>query len=580
MRLIQSKRRSPLGESPLRHFNLGDQVPGLVLGATAFFLLLLVGYPLLWLVLTSFGIPDDLSLSHIIRVFTDPRNLHPVENTLLLAVGCGVGSIFLGVPLAWATARTDMPARRAIQALVAMAYITPPYLTALAYIILLGPQAGYFNRLLRLFHLGPLDIFSMGGVIAVVTLHGFAYTYFLTYDALRSLDAPFSETARILGASPFAVLRRIVLPLVAPGITGGALLAAVQAMADFGPQAFLGLPARIVFLPTRIYGALGSYPPRWADTAAMSLVLILLTVAGLYAQRVYLERRSFVTVGGRGVRVERSSLGRWGWLALLGCLGIVFFSTIAPFGVLAAAAFSRNWTLPLAAGNLTLANFQTALITDQVSSRGVLNSFGLAAGAATVGTLLGLFVSYLEQRTQIRGRRLLDYLAGLPLGLPGTVMAFGMILAFIRPPFQFLYATIWIILAAYVARFVPLAVRTTSASLRQVDPVLEEAARITGASWGRTLVRILAPVLRSGLLTAWLLVFIPALSELSATILLYTSGTETISVAIFRLSDLGQFEPVAALAVFTIAVTLVAAGLLQWLGSRGGAQTVRELPVR
>ena len=164
----------------------------------------------------------------------------------------------------------------------------------------------------------------------------------------------------------------------------------------------------------------------------------------------------------------------------------------------------------------------------------------------------------------MRGRRLLDYLAILPLGLPGTVMAVGILLAFIRLPVP-IYGTIWILLAAYVARFIPLATRSANATFRQIDPSLEEAGRVTGASWWHTIRRILFPLSRPGLLVAFLLVFIPAFSELSATILLYTGGTETIAIAIYRLNDLGQLEVVSALAVFTIAVVLTLAALVNWL---------------
>lgn len=557
---------------------LSDRIPTLVLGLAALLLLGLVGYPLLWLLLGALGVPGDISLTHFTRAYTRSGNAEPLKNTLVLAFGCGLLSVLLGVPLAWATARTNMPLRRTIQAFVALAYITPPYLTALAYIILLGPNAGHFNRLLTwLFGLedGPLNVFTMGGVIFVIALHVFAFPYFLTYSALQALDAPLEESAQMLGAGRWTVARRVTLPLVAPAITGGALLAAVESMALFGPQAFLGLPAQLVFLPTRIYGLLGSYPPRWGDASALSLILVLLTVVGLFVQRGYLERRSFVTVSGRGVRTQRLTLGAWRWPLLAFCLMVVFFAAIAPVGVLVAAAFSKSWIDPLTLSNLTLANFREALFDDQVAVRGIVNSFKLAIGAACIATILGLFVAYIDLRTKARGRRLLDYLAILPLGLPGTVLAVGVLLAFIRPPFQ-IYGTIWILLVAYVARFIPLAVRSANSALRQVDPSLEEAARITGASWLRTIRSILLPMVRPGLLAAWLLVFIPALGELSATILLYSSGTETIAVAIFRLRDLGQLEVVSALSVFTIAVILVISLVLHSLASRGGSPVATE----
>jgi iron(III) transport system permease protein len=403
---------------------------------------------------------------------------------------------------------------------------------------------------------GPIDIFSMGGVIFVIGIHVFAFTYFMTYTALQSVDASYEEAASLLGASRWTVFLKVNLGQVAPAITGGALLSAVDSMALFGPQAFLGLPAQITFLPTRIYGVIGSYPPRWSEASALSLTLVVLTACGLLLQRGYLDRRSYATVGGRGVRVETIRLGRWKWPLAAFCLCVVFLSSIAPVVVLAIAAFSRSWVNGLSIANLTLENFNEALVNNQIAVRGILNSFRLAAGASACAVIVGAAVAYVDLRTRAKGRRLLDYLAILPLGLPGTVMAVGVLLAFIRPPFA-IYGTIWILLVAYVARFVPLATRSANSTLRQIDASLEEAARIAGASQLATLWRILLPLARPGLAVAFLLVFIPALSELSATILLYSGGTETIAVALFRLNDLGQFEVVAALAVFTIAVTLL-----------------------
>ena len=489
-------------------------------------------------------------------------------------------SIVLGVPLAWATARTDMPLRWLVHALVALSYVMPPYLTALAYIFLLGPDAGSFNRLLRAafgFETGPFDIFSMPGVIFVIGIHVFAFTYFLTYTALQSVDASLEESAQVLGADRWTVIRRVNLPLVAPAITGGALLAAVESLALFGPQAILGTPARIVFLPTRIYATIGGYPPRWGEAAALSLVLVLLTIIGLAIQRGYLERRSYITVGGRGVRTRRVALGRWRCLLLALCGSVVFFSAIAPIGVLGLTAVSKNWIDPPSLANVTLAHFTAALFTDQIAVRGILNSFRLASAAALIAVCVGAAIAYLDVRTEVRGRRLLDYLAILPLGLPGTVIAVGILLAFIRPPFS-IYGTIWILLIAYVARFIPLATRSANATFRQIDPSLEEAARITGARWLPTIWRVLLPLSRPGLLVAFLLVFIPAFGELSATILLYTGGTETISVAIYRLNDLGQLEVVSALAVFTIGVVLTLSLLVNLLS--GAVVADAHAPVR
>ena len=553
-----------------------------VLGLAIALLFVIVAYPMLWLVLAAFGIPGPPTVEHLARVATRAQNFDSLVNTLQLAFGTGLVSIAFGVPLAWATARSDMPLRRSVHALVALSYITPPYLTALAYIILLGPDAGHFNRLLR-WLLGlegaPFNIFSMGGVIFVIGVHVFAFTYFLTYTALQSVDASLEESAQVLGAGRWTVIRRINLPLVAPAITGGALLGAVDSLALFGPQAILGTPARIVFLPTRIYATISGYPPRWGEAAALSLVLVLLTVLGLAIQRGYLERRSYITVGGRGVRTGRTRLGAWRWVLLAFCGTVVFFSAVAPISVLAITSLSKNWIEPPTLANLTLAHFQAALFTDQIAARGIANSFRLATGAALIAVSLSAAIAYLDVRTTLKGRRLLDYLAILPLGLPGTVIAVGILLAFIRPPFS-IYGTIWILLVAYVARFIPLATRSANATFRQIDPSLEEAARITGASWLTAIRRILLPLSRPGLFVAFLLVFIPAFGELSATILLYTGGTETIAIAIYRLNDLGQLEVVSALAVFTVGVILALSLLVSLLSGPGAVAADAQAPVR
>jgi iron(III) transport system permease protein len=547
----------------------------LVLGTAVALLLAIVAYPLLWLLLGALGLPRALGLHDIERAFTRAANYTALVNTLELALGAGIMSVVLGVPLAWAVARSDMKLKRLVHALVALSYVTPPYLTALAYTILAGPDAGHFNRLLRFlfgFADGPLNIFSLGGVIFVIGIHVFAYTYFLTQGALRSIDASLEESAQILGARSWQTTLRVNLPLVAPAITGGALLAAIDSLALFGPQALIGLPAQIVFLPTRIYGTIGSYPPRWGEASALSLMLVALTVAGLAMQRYFLERRSYVTVSGKGARTQTIRLGPWKWVLLAFCLAVVFFSAVAPVGVLTLTAFSKSWVAPPTPSNFTLAHFQTALFMDQIAVRGILNSLRLATGAAFLAVIIGAAVAYLDLRSTLRFRRVLDYLAILPLGLPGTVMAVAVLLAFIRVPLP-IYGTIWILLIAYVARFVPFATRSANATFRQIDPSLEEAGRIVGATWFQSIRRILVPLARPGLLVAFLLVFIPAFGELSATILLYTGGTETISIAIYRLNDLGQLEVVSALAVFTIAVVLALSGLVNLLSgdtARGG----------
>ncbi|HWT79770.1 MAG TPA: ABC transporter permease subunit, partial [Candidatus Methylomirabilis sp.] len=257
----------------------------------------------------------------------------------------------------------------------------------------------------------------------------------------------------------------------------------------------------------------------------------------------------------KGAPLDRVPLGVWRVPALCLC-GLVFlFSVGLPYLTLLGVSFSRQWATVLESGSLTLRNYSYALFEFSLTQQAILNSLGLAAGAATLAMILGTLIAYLDLRTRFVGRRVLDYLSLVPLGLPGIVLSVGFIQAWIRPPLV-LYGTIWILLVAYMARYIPFAVRSANTSLRQLDPALEEAARITGAPWLTSLVAVTIPLIKRGMLSGWLLIFVPALRELSASILLFTSGTETISVAIFQLYEEGYFESVCALAVVTLVVSL------------------------
>lgn len=541
--------------------------------------LVLVAYPLVWLFLGSLDLPGEASLQAFEELFTETAHRQALLNTLILAAVTGVASAILGVPLAWAAARTDLPAKGWLHAAVALTYMLPPYLTALAYITLAAPNSGYLNRLVVTLtgaESGPFNLFTFGGVAFVIALHVFSLVYFFTYTALLSVDGALEQSAQILGAGRLQILRTVTLPLVAPAITSGVLLAGIHSMALFGPQSFLGTPANVSFLPTHIYGQLRRFPPQLDEASALASVLVVLTVAGLFVQRAFLERKSYVTVTGKGGRAELLRLRRWKWPLMGYCWGVISIAVILPLGFLVTASFSESWLEPFGPSNWTFANYSYAIFEEQTSRRGIINSLRLAAGAATLCMVLGLFIAYIDLRTRARGRRLLDYLAIIPLGLPGTVLGLGLLQGWIRVDFP-IYATIWILLIAYIVRFLPVAVRGANTSLLQLDPSLEEAGRITGATWFRSLTRITFPLLRPGLLVGWVLVFVPTIGELSATILLYTQGTETIPIAIFRLQELGRLEVVAALAVVTVVITLVALVIAVRVAGRGvGALVGRE----
>lgn len=542
-------------------------------------LLILIAYPIGWLLATAFGAPKGFDFSAFVSVFSSETLLTTISNTLILGVSCAVGAIAVGVPLAWYTAVSDGPFRKTIHTAVIATYVTPPYLTAIAFTLLLSPQAGVLNTAFKSVGLPTFNIYSMPGLVVVISLHVCSFSYLMVHDALKRIDGPLIEAAQTLQASRAAVIRRIVLPLVAPAVTGGALLAGIIAMTEFGPQAVLGGPAGLTFLPTRIVSSLGGYPPRWDEMAVLALILVLFAIVGLYVQRRVLSKQSFITVAGRGITPMRMSLGKARWPAAALAILFAIVATVLPFAVLVSGAFAAQPTEFLSPANFTLHNFTTAFVDDPVTARAVANSAGLAAAAATICVLIGLMISYVSARTSSKARNVPDYIAALPLGLPATVIGFGLLLAVINPPFRFLYATSALLLLLYIVRFLPLATRALNSGLSQLSPDLEAAARISGATWFTAIRRISLPLLAPTIIAAWLLVLMPSMNELGGTIVLYSSGNETISIAIIRLNELGQFGPVAALAVTIIAALLIVSNLANRL-NRGGAERPQRKAAR
>ena len=550
-----------------------------VMGGAVVALIVLVVLPLLSLLFGSVKGEQGLSFDHFSEVLSGRLYLTALKNSLILGAWTSLFSLVLGLVLAWAVSRTDVPGKPLIQLTATLSYLSPPFLTAIALTYLFSPNAGLINVLMRDTAGLPwltFNIFSMPGLVLVTVMHTFPFVYLLASSALLSVDASYEEAAQILGASKLRTALSITAPLVAPAILSGTLLAFVNALALFGSQAIIGLPARIFTLPTRIY-ALFDYPPEYGLASALSLVLVLITVVALYLQRAFLARRSYVTLAGKGSRPQLMQLGALRW-AMLGVVILIFIVSIgAPYATLIAVSFSKSWGLDFWKG-LTLANYKFILFDYNVTQRAILNSLMLATAAATIAVILGAVIGWIDLRTRSPGRRFLDYAALIPLGLPGIVVAVALIQFWLAMPIA-LYGTLAILLLAYVGRYIPLGVRAANSSLRQIDPSLEESAQILGASWMTTMREITLPLIRPGLFAGWLLVFVPVIQELSASILLFSSSSITLAVAVYNLYETGYIEPVAALAMINMVIIGVAIWLANWVGggrlvSRGDAAPV------
>ncbi len=526
-------------------------------------MLVMVLNPLAWLLYTSLRVEGGgLTLAHYLSVATTPRYLGPVANSFLLAFSVAVLSLLVAAPAAWGAARTDMPLGGLVRMLVLASFATPPFLGALAWILLASPNAGVLNRaFVGLFGVasGPLNIYSMPGLIFVVTLYQFPIVFMLITSALSAMASDVEDAANVLGAGTIRTAATIVLPLLLPALLGGFLLAFLDALSVFGAPAMIGSPARFRVITTEIW-ALFQYPARYEAGSALALLLLLVTVCLLYIQRRALGRRGFATLTGKGGVKRLIRLGPWRYVLLGYCLLLLLCSLGLPYLMLLQASFSKAWGAGFSINNLTLDQYRFVLVDFQSTRNSILNSFQLAVMAATVVALLTAAAAYVSERRLVRGHQVLTFVALAPMVLPSIVLAVGMFFAYTRPPL-FLYGTLWVLLVAYATKALPVAFTSSRAAVRSIHRELDEAARVMGASTLRCFRDVTLPLMKNGIGAAWILVFIMSLRELSSAVFLYTAKTQVIAVSILNLQAEGNLEAAAVLGVVLLVTTFGIVGI-------------------
>jgi iron(III) transport system permease protein len=535
-----------------------------VWAAVVLLLVFLMALPLGWLVWTSLSAPGGVGLGHYVAVFHNVALLKALWNTVVLAVWVGLASIAVGAPLAWLTARTDLPAKGLIRSLVLASFVTPPFLGAFAWVMLAGPNAGLLNTLWRdvTGATDPLvNIFTMSGLVFVVTTYTFPYVYIMVANTLALIASDLEEAAAILGAGRVSIARTVTLPMVAPALVSGFILAVLQALALFGSPAILALPAGFHTITTQIW-AMFQYPPKIEQAAAISMPLLLATALLLLVQKRLLGRRGYAAVGGKGGLRQPIPLGRWRYPALLGCLAVMACAIFLPYGILAKAAFSRAWAQPLTWSNLTLSNFTFTFFEYGATRAAIVNTLELGVATASIGAVLVALLSYVTNRRLVVGHQLVAFLALAPIVIPGVVLAVALFIAYTRPPFV-LYGTLAILFVAYLTKEMPVGYAQSDATFRSIPPELEDAGRILGAGRLRILRDVTAPLARSGIIAAWCFIFIGVIRELSASIILFTPATKVISVVIFDLKEEGQFGAIAVLGIVMLLLTFATVTLVQ-----------------
>jgi iron(III) transport system permease protein len=508
-----------------------------------------------------------LTLANFAAAYGRPRYITALVNSLVMGLAVTAVCAAIAVPMAWAVARTDMPGKALIRTLTLGAFITPPYLGALAWILLAGPNAGWLNTAYKALtgaESGLINIFTFPGLVFIIAIYSYPYLFVFVSAALETVSSEMEDAANILGAGLWRATATVTLPLVLPAILGGSIITFLEAIALFGSPAMIAIPARYNVVTTQMLEFF-SYPVRVEVAQAYALPLLAVTVALYGLQQRIIGRRGHVTLTGKGGERRVLRLGAWRWALFAFCLFVCALSVLLPLAVLTQAAFAKSWTRGLSPANLTLDNFHFILFEQQATVQSMLNTFVYAAAAASFALGLGLAIAYIVQRRLTPWGGALSFLCLAPFVVPGIVLAIGFYAAYASPPFA-LYGTAAIMILAFTTRFLPIAYANSAAAVRGVNPEMEDAVRILGGGRLRAIGDVVAPLIRRSLIGAWLLVFIPATRELSTAVFLYGPNTRVMSVMLLNLSDEGSLEAAAALGllmlVTILAIVLGAYGLL------------------
>lgn len=487
-----------------------------------------------------------------------------IVNTLTMGIGATLGAVIAGAIFALVLARVRTPGSIVLSRLLTLPLYVTPLLTAIAWSWLGSPRGGLINlfarRVLGIDSL--INLHTEGGVIFVSALSYVPLPFLLISAALRGMDPSLEESARVHGASTLASLRLVTLPLMLPSVLGSGLLVFVQAMGLFSVPAVLGMPDGFLVAGTQIYRLLNNYPPRVSEAAAWGLLLLIATAGLVATQAVLLRRRSYVTVTGKAFRPLMLDVGPARWLGAAAAWAYILLAVILPIGTLVWAALVNFVTIEPRLMTFGFWHFRYVLFEYPKTYLALANSMILAAGSATFVCSLGLMVSWVIVRTRGPLQSWLDQASMVPLAIPSMVLALGLLWGYVGLKLLPIYGTLWILLFAYVTHYLPFGVRAGAGALQQLHVELEDAARLSGATWSKMIRRIILPLTRPTMVATWTLLFILSMQEISSSILLYTSRTTVLAVAVFDLWEAGNVNALAALSVIQLGITFTALLLL------------------
>ena len=532
------------------------------------FLVIFEVIPLSYLLIRSLFPKGSFSLDSFKRVYTYDLNWTALINTVVISGLTTIFGVILAFPLAFLVGRTDMYGKKFFRTLFVTTYMVPPYVGAMAWLRLLNPNAGVLNKfLMQIFNLpkAPFNIYTVGGIVWVLTCFYYPYAFITISRAMEKMDPSLEEASKISGASPIKTLMTITIPMMTPSIIAAGLLVFVASASAFGIPSIIGAPGQIYTVTTRIidFVHIGSEE---GLNDAMVLAVFLMAIANivLYVTTFVIGKRQYITMSGKSTRPNIVELGKWR-LPITVIISIFsFFVVILPFVTVALTSFTVNMGKPIGLSNMSMSAWNKVFSRASILSS-TKNSIIAGLAAAFFGIMISCIMAYLLQRTNVKGKRIPDFLITLGSGTPSVTIALALIISMSGKFKINIYNTLTIMIIAYMIKYMLMGMRTVVSAMSQVHPSLEEAAQISGANWLRMLKDVTVPLIGASIVAGFFLIFMPSFYELTMSTLLYSSNTKTIGYELYIYQTYHSQQVASALATAILLFVIIINYLLNKL---------------
>lgn len=514
------------------------------------------------------------TIQNYVTAYSDTESFLLFANSLAFGLGTCLLAFLIGTYLAWVSVRTNTPYRKAFTVMALIPFVIPGILSTICWILLLSPRIGLINIVLQTV-LGlespPFNIYTLWGMIWVEALHLYPIVFLLMSAAFRNMDTSLEEAALTAGSGGLATFRHITLPLMRPAMLSVLLIIFIRGIEAFETPALVGVPAKIYVFTTQIFLAINELPSDFGLAGAYAVGLMVVSICGVvFYQKTTRREERYATVTGKGYRPRVIDIGPWRFVSCGMAVLIFVVSVILPLFVLLWSSFIPYYGVPSAdlIPKLTLDNYKF-LLDYPLALTAFGNSLFLSISSATLIMLLTSVIAWLTIRSRIRGRNILDSLAFIPIAMPGIVLGVSLIWVYLTIPIP-IYGTIWVLLLAYMTKFMPYGMRAASSSMIQINRELEEASTTSGGSWRHTFTKIILPLLMPGFVAGWIYISIISLRELSTSILLYSHKSTVLSILAFDLWEIGHYTQVCALGVLMVLMLIVMSCFAYRVGARLG----------